>query len=383
MTRAEGLTLAAARLSTRLFFFLAGFANASWAPMVPYAKMRTGLGPSTFGLVLMGLGIGATAVMPVISWALRRHGSRRTIVAGAVIVTLVLPLLAVLSNPVMLALALLIFGFGIGALDAAMNAQAVEVERLSHKPLMSGFHGMFSLGGLAASLGLTLLLGAGLPVQGAALTVTLLFLAVWLWRASGLLPGHETPQAADAPPAGRALLHPLVLLIGVLCVVGFLGEGATLDWSALFLGQKGLPASLGGLGYAAFSVAMVTARLTGDRLTRRFGPRLTMQVSALLGIAGWAAVVFLPGPAALLGFCLVGLGAANIVPLLFSAAARLPDVPPSVSIPIISALGYAGMLCGPAIVGFVAGATTLGTALLLVGLLLLAVLGGAKIATGR
>lgn len=381
MTRIDQGRLAAARLSTRLFFFLAGFATASWAPMVPYAKARSGLGTSAFGLVLMGLGIGATVVMPVISWALRHHGSRRAIIAGSVITTLILPLLAVLSTPVLLALALLIFGFGMGALDAAMNAQAVEVERLSHRPLMSGFHGMFSLGGLAASLALTLLLGAGLPVRAAALIVTLLFLAVWLWRAPALLPGVEVPQATGARPAGRVLLHPLVLLIGALCVVGFLGEGAALDWSALFLGQKGLPASLGGLGYAAFSVAMVMARLTGDRLTRRFGSCLMMQGSAVLGIAGWAAVVLLPGPAALLGFCLVGLGAANIVPLLFSAAARVPGVPPSTSIPIISALGYAGLLSGPAIVGFVAGATSLGTALLLVGLLLLAVLGGAKAAT--
>ncbi|HTI02512.1 MAG TPA: MFS transporter [Acidisoma sp.] len=383
MNETDRQSLAAARLSTRLFFFLAGFANAAWAPMVPFAKARTGLGTSALGLVLMGLGVGAAAVMPVIAWALRRHGSRRTMIAGAILVTFVLPLLAILANPAALALALLCFGFGIGGLDAAMNAQAVEVEILSRKPLMSGFHGMFSLGGLAASLGLTLLLGAGLSVLGAALVVTLLFLGVWLWRAGTLLPGRERPHASGRRPGWSIALHPLVLLIGALCVVGFLGEGAALDWSALFLAQKGLPASYGGLGYAAFSVAMVAGRLSGDRMTRRMGARFMLRASAVVGMAGWAAAVGLPGPFALFGFCLVGLGAANIVPLLFSAAARVPGVPPSVSIPIISALGYAGLLCGPAIVGFVAGATSLGLALLLVGLLLLAVLSGAKVAPGR
>jgi hypothetical protein len=128
---------------------------------------------------------------------------------------------------------------------------------------------------------------------------------------------------------------------------------------------------------------MVAGRLSGDRMTRRMGARFMLRASAVVGMAGWAAAVGLPGPFALFGFCLVGLGAANIVPLLFSAAARVPGVPPSVSIPIISALGYAGLLCGPAIVGFVAGATSLGLALLLVGLLLLAVLSGAKVAPGR
>ncbi|GAB0115858.1 MFS transporter [Acidisoma sp. C75] len=377
--------LAAARLSTRLFFFLSGFANAAWAPLVPYAKARTGLGTAAFGLVLIGLGIGAILVMPLISWALRRHGSRRCMMAAALLVTLALPPLALLRNPALLAADLVLFGFGVGGLDAAMNAQAVEVELASGRPLMSGFHGMFSLGGLGSALFLTLLLGAGLPVLAAAGTVTVIFLALGLWRARGLLPGREAarPAGGAARRRGGAALHPLVLLIGGLALVGFLGEGAALDWSALFLTTKGVPAAYGGLGYAAFSLAMVAARLGGDRLTFRFGALRLLRGSALLGIFGWVAAVLLPGPLSLLGFMLIGLGAANIVPQLFSAAARVPGVAPSVSIPVISAMGYAGLLCGPAIVGFIAAHTGLGAALLLVGLLLLSVLGGAQVAVRR
>lgn len=377
MAETDRKTLAAARLSTRLFFFLSGFANAAWAPMVPFAKARTGLGNAAFGLVLIGLGIGAILVMPLVSWALRRQGSRRSMVAAGCLITLTLPPLAVLSDPIMLAADLVLFGFGVGALDAAMNAQAVEVEIRSGRPLMSGFHGMFSLGGLAAALLLTLLLGAGLGVRGGAGVITVLFVALGLWRAGGLLPGREAVQPSwGRKPGWRMTLHPLVLLIGGLAVVGFLGEGATLDWSALFLTTKGVPAAYGGLGYAAFSVAMVAGRLSGDRLARQLGTLRLLRASAVLAMAGWASAVLLPGPLSLLGFALIGGGAANIVPQLFSAAARVPGVPPSVAIPFISALGYAGLLCGPALVGIVAAATSLGVALLLVGLLLLSVLAG-------
>jgi fucose permease len=177
-------------------------------------------------------------------------------------------------------------------------------------------------------------------------------------------------------------VHPAVLLIGGLCFIGFLGEGATLDWSALFLHGKGLATAYGGIGYAAFSVTMAAGRLTGDRVVKRFGAVPVLRVSAVVAAIGWAVAVLAPGAAAVAGFALVGLGAANIVPLLFGAAARVRGVPTSVSIPLISALGYAGMLCGPAMIGFAAAATSLGLALSGVGVLLLLVVALAGVARG-
>ncbi len=372
--------LPAARLSTRLFFLSSGFVNAAWAPMVPFAKARTGLGTASFGAVLIGLGVGAVAIMPLVSWGLGRYGTRRCMAASCILLTLALPLLAILSSPLGLALALVCFGFGLGGLDAGMNAQAVEVEARSGRPLMSGFHGMFSVGGLTGSLGLTLLLAAGLPVWTGACVITAIFAAVWLWRTHGLLQGIE-PRHPDADRRGwNAALNPLVLLIGGLCFIGFLGEGATLDWSALFLHAKGLPTAYGGIGYAAFSVTMAAGRLTGDGVVKRFGVVPVLRVSALVAALGWAAAVLLPGAGSVAGFALIGLGASNIVPLLFGAAARVRAVPASVSIPLISALGYAGMLAGPAMVGFAAAATSLAIALSGVGALLLLVFAAANVA---
>ncbi|WP_419757508.1 MFS transporter [Acidisoma sp.] len=379
-TQATADPLPAARLSTRLFFLSSGFVNAAWAPMVPFAKARTGLGTASFGAVLIGLGVGAVLIMPLVSWGLSRHGTRRCMAASCALLTLVLPLLAILSSPLGLAIALLCFGFGLGGLDAGMNAQAVEVEARSARPLMSGFHGMFSIGGLAGSLGLTLLLASGLSLLVAVFTIMAIFLVLWLTRLRGLLPGREPRPAAGQQSSLRLALHPVVLVIGALCFIGFLGEGATLDWSALFLHGKGLATAYGGVGYAAFSVTMAAGRLTGDALARRWGVVRLLRFSAILAALGWAAAVLVPGPAAVAGFALVGLGAANIVPLLFGAAARVPGVPTSVSIPLISALGYAGMLCGPAMVGFAAAATSLGVALSGVAALLLLVVAAADVA---
>ncbi|MBW4021915.1 MAG: MFS transporter [Proteobacteria bacterium] len=377
---AGGDRLPAARVSTRLFFLSSGFVNAAWAPMVPFAKLRTGLGTAAFGTVLIGLGVGAVLIMPLASWALRRHGSRRSMAASCVLLTLVLPLLAILSSPAGLAAALLCFGFGLGGLDAAMNAQAVEVEALTRRPVMSGFHGMFSIGGLSGSLGLTLLLAAGLPVRAGALAITAIFLLIWLTSLRGLLPGLEPHHAASSGGRWRSALHPLVLLIGGLCFIGFLGEGAALDWSALFLRGKDVPAAYGGVGYAAFSVTMAVGRLTGDRLARHWGAVRLLRASAVVAAFGWVGAVLLPGPWSVAGFALVGLGAANIVPQLFGAASRVRAVPTSVSIPLVSALGYAGMLAGPAMVGFAASVTSLGAALSGVGALLLLVFAAARVA---
>jgi predicted MFS family arabinose efflux permease len=363
-----------------LFFLSSGFVNAAWAPMVPFAKARTGLGTANFGVVLIGLGVGAVAIMPLVSWGLGRYGARRCMAASCILLTMALPLLAILSSPLGLALALLCFGFGLGGLDAGMNAQAVEVEARSGRPLMSGFHGMFSVGGLTGSLGLTLLLAAGLSVWAGACVITAIFAVIWVSRTRGLLQGLE-PRHPDADRRGwRAALNPLVLLIGGLCFIAFLGEGATLDWSALFLHAKGLPTAYGGIGYAAFSVTMAAGRLTGDGVVKRCGVVPVLRISALTAALGWAAAVLLPGAGSVAGFALIGLGASNIVPLLFGAAARVRAVPASVSIPVISAVGYAGMLAGPAMVGFAASATSLAAALSGVGALLLLVFAAAHVA---
>jgi predicted MFS family arabinose efflux permease len=244
-----------------------------------------------------------------------------------------------------------------------MNAHAVDVETLHRRPMMSGFHGLFSAGGLAGSAGMSALLGTGAPPVVCAVVVALVLAAIVATQRRKLI--SLARDEATTRRSGFALPSATVFLLGLLCLVVFLAEGAMLDWSAVFLrSARGFSISGAGLGFAAFSVAMATGRLLGDRITSALGPVRVVRHGSLVAAAGFGLATSLSWPAtSLVGFVLVGLGAANIVPVLFSAAGRMPGASPGISIATVTTFGYAGMLTGPAVIGFVAQATSLPVAL--------------------
>ncbi|KKB11432.1 MFS transporter [Devosia geojensis] len=362
--------------ATRAVFLVAGLAMASWAPLVPYAKDRLGVEDGMLGVLLLCLGLGSIIAMPVTGVLASRFGCRAVIVVASLVVSLVLPLLASVDSVAALAVALALFGASVGTVDVAMNIQAVMVEKDSGRHMMSGFHGLFSLGGIVGAGGVSLLLGMGLAPLAATLIVSALVLALLIFAYSGLLP-YGNREEANTPlfvlPKG------IVVFIGLICFIVFLGEGAILDWSALFLiGTHGVAASEAGFGYTMFVVAMTAGRLAGDRIVRAFGGARVIVIGGLMSAAGFALAVFAPGQAiAFAGFLLVGLGASNIVPVLFTAAGRQKRMPASLAVASITTLGYAGILVGPAAIGFIAQYANLEAAFLLLaaGLLLVATSG--------
>jgi predicted MFS family arabinose efflux permease len=359
----------ATRLSTRLAFLATGFAMACWAPLVPFAKARLGVDEAQLGLLLLCLGVGSILAMPITGMLSVRLGSRPMILLGGIGAGLLLPMLAFANSPITLGLALLLFGASIGTLDVAMNAHAVEVEAAARKPLMSGFHALFSIGGFAGAGGMTLLLSLAIAPLPAALWCAILTLAIIGGTAPGLLRTKQTAGGASfAFPKG------VVLLIATLVAVTFLIEGAILDWGALLItSNQFVPAAQGGLSYMLFSIAMTVGRLAGDAIVGRLGARLVLIAGGLLAVAGFVVLLAAPfRPIAMAGFLFIGLGASNIVPILFSAAGRQQTMPPALAIAAITTTGYAGILAGPAAVGFVAHAIGLNASFwLLAGLLCL------------
>ena len=356
--------------STRAAFFVAGFGMAAWAPLVPYAKDRLAIGDGTLGLLLLCLGAGSIVTMPLAGALAARFGCRRVIWAASLVICAALPLLATAGSVPLLAAALMLFGAGVGTLDVVINIQAVIVERAAPRAMMSGFHGLFSVGGIAGAAGVTAVLwGAGSPLL-ATVCVAALILAVLLMFGPTLLPyGGDRDGPAFAVPRGP------VLLIGGLCFVCFLAEGAMLDWSALVLTTlHGMDPVRSGLGYAVFSVAMTAGRLTGDRIVHALGGRMVLLCGGLCAAAGMALSVLAPSwPVALAGFALVGVGASNIVPVLFSATGRQRAMPTNLAVAAVTTLGYSGILAGPAGIGFVAEMAGLPTAFLGVAALLLTI----------
>jgi predicted MFS family arabinose efflux permease len=345
------------RVSTRLAFLAAGMAMSSWAPLVPYAQARTGVEAAQLGLLLLCLGIGSLLAMPVTGILAARFGCRRVILLSGLGCCAVFPFLAIAPSAPLLALALFLFGATIGTLDVSMNVQAVIVEKDYGGALMSGFHGLFSVGGIVGAGSMSAMLWLGMDIVSASVAMTIAVALVLLAAGPNLL--REAPAAErDAPllvvPRGA------VVLIGVLCMFVFLAEGAVLDWSAVLLTNGGMSGAQGGLGYAAFSVAMTIGRLNGDRIVQRWGGRRIMLLGGLASALGFLLVVLAPSAwLALPGFVLIGCGASNIVPVLFTAAGSQRDMPASLAVSAISAIGYAGILAGPGVIGFVAHAVGL------------------------
>jgi MFS family permease len=338
-------------LATRLCFAAAGFAVACWAPLVPFAKLRLDIGDGALGFLLLCLGAGSVAAVPLTGILAARLGSRPIILVGGCGVSLFLPLLAIMDRPASLAAALLAFGAALGSLDVAMNLHAVEVERALSRPMMSGFHALFSLGGFAGSGFMTFLLSDHVsPFDGAILGAILVALVIGAAAHHLLRTSGEKRSPLLVWPRG------IVLVIALLAFVSFLVEGALLDWSALLLvTTRMVTAARGGVGYMLFSIAMTTGRLTGDRAIARLGNRKVFLLSGLFAIAGF--VLLLASPYLLLalsGFVLIGLGAANIVPTLFRQAGNQREMPAPLALAAATGAGYAGVLVGPALVGFVA-----------------------------
>jgi predicted MFS family arabinose efflux permease len=345
------------RVSTRLAFLAAGMAMSSWAPLVPYAQARTGVEAAQLGLLLLCLGIGSLLAMPLTGMLAARFGCRKVIMWSGLGCCAVFPFLAIAPSAPWLAATLFLFGATIGTLDVAMNVQAVIVEKDHGGALMSGFHGLFSVGGIVGAGSMSAMLWAGLDIVPASLAMTVAVVAVLLAAAPNLL--REAPAGErDAPLL--VLPRGAVVLIGFLCLVVFLAEGAILDWSAVLLTNGGMSGAQGGLGYAAFAVAMTIGRLNGDKVVQRWGGRRVLLLGGMASALGFAIVVAAPSAwLALAGFVLIGAGASNIVPVLFTAAGSQRDMPASLAVSAISTIGYAGILAGPGLIGFVAHAVGL------------------------
>ena len=336
---------------------------------MPFARARAALDDATLGLLLLCLGAGSIVAMPLAGALAARIGCRAVIIAPALPLCLTLPLLASLSGPASLAVALLGFGAGLGAIDVTMNIQAVIVERASGRPMMSGFHGLYSVGGIAGAACMTALLGMGAQPWVATLCIVACLIVALIAAGPRLLPfGGRDDGPMFALPRG------IVLFIGVLCFISFLAEGAVLDWSAVFLNSVGgMATAYAGLGFASFSLAMTICRLLGDAVTRRFGGTNVLIFGGFCAAAGFACLALVPfWPAALAGFALIGVGCSNIVPVLFTAAGRQSAVPEHMAISAISTLGYAGALAGPAAIGFVAHASSLRVAFVALAIMQLA-----------
>ena len=363
------------RVAVSAAFLIHSTVSGTWAPRLPAIKESLELSDGELGTALVGLAIGLLIGTRVAGAPVDRFGSRPVMLVGFPLMaaTLVLPGLA--DSIVTLFLSLFVLGLASGALDVAMNAQGIEVERHLGRPILSGLHGLWSIG-LGIGAGLAALAAAidAEPLEHFAVVAAVLAVASLVFL-RGLLAAHRPTPGEPAEEHVMVRWTPALVLLGVIAFCSFVGEGSASDWSAVYMTQE-LSASdaLGAVAFAAFAVTMAIARFAADPLRARLGNVLLVRGGSLIAAAGLGLGLLVHEPAAAIaGYALLGLGLAPVVPIAFSAAGDLDPRATGRLVGRVATLGYVGSVAGPIMIGWLAEATSLRASLGLVVLLALAI----------
>jgi len=341
------------RLAVSLLFLMNGFVTGSWAPKIPEFKERLGIGESVLGLLILMFGVGSLVLMPIAGGFIARMGSQRVVKVTAVILSPLLLLLTLAPNLWTAVPAMFLLGGFVGAMDVAMNANAVEVEKSMRRAIMSSCHAYWSLGGLIGSASGGLIM-AYLGVLPHAIFITVACLLVLAIAWPMILADEPHPDAAKEKL--RLPMTPLPWIIGIIALFSMVPEGTVLDWGALYLRDElGASVALSGFGFAAFSATMAVMRFAGDHVRDRFGAVLTLRVCTMTALVGLVMAGLAPNAIiAIIGFALAGIGISNMVPIAFSAAGNMPGLAPGIGLSVATFMGYSGMLFAPSLIGFVA-----------------------------
>jgi fucose permease len=351
------------RRAIRVQFFVLGMAMGVWGAMVPAVKRHYGLDERGLSIALLVAAIGAVLCLLHAGAWVARWGARRCIQGAGLLLCASLALLPQTQSYAALLAWMLALGAGSALFDVAINAEGNALEAAAARKLMSGLHAMFSLGGMAGALWCALLYRVQVAIAVQMFSSAIGLAALLLVMSRPLSSSGAGPDAG----AGAAAAWPrgLLLWMGGLTALCLLAEGAMYDWSALYVEQTlRTDAATGALAFAAFSAAMAAGRLFGDQVRERHAPAAVLRASGALAAVGMAIALLLATPwAAMLGFALAGLGLANVVPVLFAAAAQVPGVSAARGVAAVSSVGYFGFMVGPPLIGALAHASSLGAAL--------------------
>jgi fucose permease len=373
-----------ARVGVVVIFFVYGAVLATWVSRIPLLKRELGLDTAELSVALLGSPVGLIVATQIVTPVIRHSSSAAVTRSGAVAACACVVLPSLAWNLPSLTLALFLLGMSLGALDTAMNTQGVAIERGYARPIMSGIHGMYSVGVLVGAAAGALAAAAGVDPTVHFAVAGALLAAVSVVGGRSLL-GAEADAVAEAeqdtgPVHERLLGHPSLVALGVVAFCCLFAEGAVDDWSGVYLHEEqGASLGIAPLAAAACGIGMATGRFVADGIIARLGRPATLTRAALLATAGMTIAVLAPVPGvAIAGYLVLGLGVAAIVPIAFTLAGNTQGVPPAWAISRVTMIGYAGLFSGPPLIGLVAQLTGLGAALTIpaVLLLLVAVLGG-------
>lgn len=345
--------------AVRAIFFFSGFGCATWAPLVPIVKQGLSVSDDIMGMLLLCIGIGSFLSMPFSGSLARKYGCRKVITIASIIFIIILLAITQVNSVYQLVPLLLVFGSAMGLIDVVMNINAVFVEQASGRSIMSNFHAMWSIGCFIGAGIFGIWLSLGLSPLMATIIAVLIMLALLSLCYGKLLPygakEDEKESTLLAIPKG------IIIFFSIIIGISFLAEGAVMDWSGIYITEvHGMDIALAGTGYSIYSVAMFLTRITGDYAVNRFGKKIMVAGGLLLSFIGFMLLVFASWePLIFSAFFLMGIGLANVVPVIYSLAGNQTDMPSGQAVAAMGTFGYLGILCGPAAIGYISNATSL------------------------
>jgi len=372
------------RLAVIAVFFVHGFLFASWTAHIPQLQHHLGLSDGGLGVALLGAPIGSVLAMAVAARLLPMVGSQRMVRLALLGYCVSGPFIGLTGSLGTFFVAFLLWGFFQGTLDVSMNTQAITVEQFSGRVLMPGFHGSWSTGALIGAVVGAAAVGLGLSLSEQLLVLAALCLVVVGWLTARMIPdrraGDDFERSKDRPDTRGGVLQGAVIVLGGIAFADMLCEGAAADWAAVYLRNSlHAVAVVAGLAYAAYALAMVIVRLSGNWLFTRFAAHRLLSVLAAVASLGFAAGLVIARPVTVLvGFALLGAGLGSVVPMILRAAGAVDDVDTGRAVAAVSGCGWAGYVVGPVVIGAIASATTLHFALFLIPVLA----GTVAVATG-
>jgi MFS family permease len=355
-----------ARFATSVIFFVHGLVVATWVSRIPDVQRQLGLSPGLLGTVLLAIAVGSMIAMPVAGYFAGRRGSRPVTVVTSYAVCGALAAIPLADSVLSLGLLLAVYGAVLGGMDVSMNSNGVSVEVLRRRPVMSSFHALFSLGGMAGAFLGGQVARAGISVPAHFVSMGLAAAVITALVARKLLQPEFEPRHEDA--AHFALPRRGAVTLGLLAFFILICEGAMADWVAIFLETDiGAGPAMAAAGYGVFSGAMAAGRFCGDWVTEKIGPVRVVRYGASVAAVGLASSVApgVPVAGVLASYAAVGLGLAAIIPNVFGAAGRVPGMSHGAGIAAVTTMGFFGFLIGPPLIGWVAEWTTLRSSLLL------------------
>ncbi len=362
-------SISPSRIAVKLIFFINGFVHANLAARFPRVQELFDIDNGTLGFVLLSSSVGALLAMPFTGWLIIRNGSRRITIFSIFLYCIFVPLVPLMPGLPGLVVLFFIMGLTAGMLDVSMNSQAVMVEKIHEKPIMTSFHALFSIGMVAGAFcgALFVKLETTLFVHFA--VIVGMSVGAAAWARYHLI--HDKPKEKEVDGPAFRLPNSAMVSIGVIAFCCMLGEGAMADWSTNYMENIAMaPPALAPLGLSAFALAMTIGRFFGDGARLKFGDRKLMVMCGIISTLGIALTLLFNNPySVIFGLFIIGIGLSSIVPIAYSIAGNSKNLPPGVGLAMVTTVGYSGFLFGPPIIGLLANWQSLRIALMVVAFL--------------